>query len=661
MTTQQTITSPGASAAIPKGTPGLFKRLMHRPLAATCVIYVGFLIAVAVFAPLIWGGQANQNAGDLLAAHQGPSWHHVLGTDTLGRDVLERLLVGTRVTLLGVTEALSVALAVGVPFGLAAGFFGGRIDRIVSAIADLAFAVPAIVIVIVVLAVFPQSMAAAMVALGLLQSPGLMRVVRAATLPVRQELYIVAAQVSGLSKGFIIARHVLPRISGAIIVQASLLAGMALLVQTGLAFLGLVVAAPAPSWGGMVADGASVIELQSWLIWPPGVMIAITVIAFGLLGDAVRDASTEVWAHPGQAVSGGRRRRSSRRTSATDQSAAHIVTGPTSPPPQDHALLSVSGLTVSIGGAAGRATALEDVRFDLQAGEILGLVGESGCGKTMTAMAILGLLPPTGYVEAGQVSFSGTELTTLGPKDLQRVRGRGIALISQEPMISLDPAFRVGQQLEEYVRRHHGLTRKAARARAIDLLKEVRLPAPEAVLSRYPHELSGGMAQRVAIARALAGSPSLLIADEPTTALDVTVQSEILELLRDLRDRTEMAILLVTHDWGVVADMCDRAVVMYAGQVVEEAELTTMFREPLHPYTEALMASDPHRANHGEKLPAIPGSVPSLGQWPDGCHFHPRCAYATAECRSQRIPIVRPDTDRETRCIHYRELAGESK
>jgi peptide/nickel transport system permease protein len=648
-------------------TPKFLGRLMRRPVAIVCVGYVAALIAVAVVAPIAMPWVANQHAGDLLATRQGPSSHHLLGTDTLGRDVLERILVGTRVSLLGVGEALAVVLVLGVPFGLVAGYHGGWLDRIVTWLGDLTFSIPAIVMIMVVLAVFPESMLAGMCTLGVVAAPGLMRVVRAATLQVRDELYIGAARVSGLSHVQIIRRHVLSRIAGPIIVQASLLAALALLVQSYLAFLGLVVAAPAPSWGGMVADGVNALELQSWLIWPPGIVLAVTILAFGLLGDAARDATTERWSPtPSRSDTSRRRyrrkpvrpaddsdqqRRPSRRTrDETDRSTD-----------TRGALLTVDGLTASFGTRAGRATVLADVSFAIDEGEAVGLVGESGCGKTATAMAILGLLPASGTVDSGKIIFDGRDLTSLSARGMGRIRGGEIALVSQEPMVGLNPAFRVGWQLAECVRRHLHLPRTEAKAAAIELLRLVRLPNPESVARRYPHELSGGMAQRVAIARALAGNPKLLIADEPTTALDVTVQAEILNLLRELRRDRQMALLLVTHDWGVVADVCDRALVMYAGEIVERARVERMFRAPLHPYTEALFASNPYLANHADELPMIPGAVPLPGMWPIGCHFHPRCRYAIDQCRTGAIALARPEPDHETRCTEYKRLAGAAR
>jgi peptide/nickel transport system permease protein len=639
--------APAGPSSWSMSSPRFIRRLLRRPVAIVCCAYLVAVIAVAIVAPIAMPWVRTENAGNLLAVNQGPSLEHLLGTDTLGRDVLDRLLVGTQVTVLGVVEALIVVLLLGVPLGLAAGYLGGGPDKVVTWLADLTFSVPGIVIIIVVLSVFPQNMLAGMVAFGVLAAPALMRVVRSATLPIREELYIQAAQVSGLSRPYILTRHILPRISGVVIVQASLLAAVALGVQTGLAFLNLLVAAPAPSWGGMVANGTSVLLLHPWLIWPPGIAIALTSLALCLLGDAVRDATTEAWsAPPGRAASKERARRV--RQPSTGTAAG-----------RDRPFLSVEKLSIVFSSPAGTARVVDDVSFDVGEGEAVGIVGESGCGKTVTMSAILGLLPGNGRIDEGHIWFSGRDLARLSEAELRRARGREIALVSQEPMIGLDPAFRVGWQLQEAVRLHLGLPRGEARARAVQLLASVHLPGPETVARRYPHELSGGMAQRVAIARALAGEPKLLIADEPTTALDVTVQAEILELLRELQASRKMAVLIVTHDWGVVADICDRVVVMYAGQVVERSELTEMFRAPLHPYSKALLASNPHHAPNTDRLPTIPGTVPQPGSWPTGCRFHPRCNYATPTCASGTIPLEEPAQGHETRCIHHGQLAAQ--
>jgi len=620
-------------------------RLLHRPLAVACLLYLTIVVVVGVFAPLVLPDIATHNAGELLDARQGPSGEHLLGTDSLGRDVLHRLLVGTTVTLTGVLQALVVVLALGVPFGLIAGYFGGWVDRIVAVLADLTFSLPTIVVVLVVLSVFPQDMAAAMIAFGVLTAPGLMRIVRSATLSVRSELYIAAAEVSGLSRPYIILRHVLPRVSGPILVQVSLIGASALLVQSGLGFLRLVVKAPAPSWGGMIADGMAAIFVQPWLIWPPGIAIALTILVMGLLGDAIRDAGAEAWS---SSVRPTRRRRVAE---------VRVSEGVDS----RDSLLRVEGLGVELRTTRPAVRLLDDISVSVRRGETVGLVGESGCGKTLTAKAILGLLPAGAVIDRGRVVFDGIDLASLSDADLHRVRGRRIALISQEPMVSLNPSLRVGWQLEEAVRLHRKISRRQAKAVVLELLETVRLPDPAGVARRYPFELSGGMAQRVAIARALAGEPELLIADEPTTALDVTVQAEILDLLRGLQRDRGMAILLVTHDWGVVADICDRAIVMYAGQVVEAAEIEPIFEAPRHPYTSALLDSTPHGATGQELLPMIPGSVPQPGTWPVGCHFADRCTFARSECRAAPIDLTVPEPDHVSRCIRIDALAEATR
>jgi peptide/nickel transport system permease protein len=628
--------------------PRLVRRVLRRPLAIVSLLYIALIVGIAIIAPIVLPNVSNQQAGDLAHVMQGPSWQHLLGTDSVGRDVLARLLVGTRITILGVAEATLVAVGLGVPLGLAAGYVGGWCDRAVGWWTDLSLAMPALAIALVVLTVFPDSMAAAMVTIGALGAAWIIRVVRSATLGVSQELYIAAARVAGLSRTYILTRHVLPRIVGPFIVVATLFAAGTLLTEAGLSYLGLVAAVPTPSWGGMITDGIANLVVQPWLIWPPGLAIVLTTIAFGVLADEVTDANIETWA-PTSAVRGQRR---------PTQSQGSSEDAP--PKVAADALLAVEDVTITLPSPSRPIDVVAGVRFDIRVGETVGLVGESGCGKTVTGMALLGLVPGGGMVTGGRIVFDGRDLSAMGDGELRRVRGREIGIVSQEPRASLNPVFRVGWQVALAVRRHQGVGARAAEEQAVELLRMVHLPEPEAVARRYPHELSGGMAQRVAIARALAGEPRLLIADEPTTALDVTVQAEILDLLRELKRTRNMAILLITHDWGVIADICDRAIVMYAGQVVERASVTALFREPMHPYTMALLDANPHRAPTGGLLPAIPGAVPRPGEWPAGCHFHTRCAYATSLCGSLPIPLERPEPGRETRCIRYTALEERS-
>jgi len=317
-------------------------------------------------------------------------------------------------------------------------------------------------------------------------------------------------------------------------------------------------------------------------------------------------------------------------------------------------LLSVEGLRVEFSTDSGVLTAVDGITLSLQRGETLALVGESGCGKSMTALSIMGLVPePQGRV-SGSIRFDGVELTNLAPAERRGYRGARIAMIFQEPMTSLNPAFTIGDQIGEGLVRHRGLSPRAAKAEAIEMLRRVRVPAPERRADDYPHLLSGGMRQRAMIAMALACSPALLIADEPTTALDVTIQAQILDLLRELRAATGAAILLITHDLGVVAETADRVAVMYSGRIVEEAPVAALFAAPQHPYTIGLLGAVPRLAGTRARLATIEGNVPDPLAMPPGCRFAPRCPIAKPEC-SEKIPeLLEVEPGRFVRCPFWK-------
>jgi oligopeptide/dipeptide ABC transporter ATP-binding protein len=305
-------------------------------------------------------------------------------------------------------------------------------------------------------------------------------------------------------------------------------------------------------------------------------------------------------------------------------------------------LLSLRGLSTQFLSDDGVVEAVDGVSFDVPRGRTVGLVGESGCGKSMTALSILGLVPLPGRIVAGEVLFEGRDLVRMSPGGLRRVRGREVAMVFQEPMSSLNPVFTIGDQIVEVLRRGGELSRKAARAEVVDLLRRVRIPDPHERVDSYPHELSGGMRQRAMIAMAIAARPKLLIADEPTTALDVTVQAQVLDLLRELQAELGMSVLLISHDLGVVAQLADEVVVMYAAKVVERAAVEELYARPLHPYTRGLFGSRPRLgAPRGERLNAIPGAVPRPGSLPPGCRFHPRCSLAIERC-CRVEPALRP-------------------
>ena len=567
--------------------------------------------------------------------------------------MLSRLLYGGRRSLLSVAEGLAVVLALGVPLGLAAGYRGGGADRALSRGAEMVMAVRRSSSSLSCWPLIPGSENAAMLVFGLLGAPSMLRVVRGATLKVREEPYVTAGRLCGLSPLQVVRRHVLPRVAGPIIVQASIFAAYALLFETGLAYLGLTASSNSPTWGGMVAEASTVIEQQEWLLIPSGVLIAVTILAFGLVGDAARDAAAMEDAAPAH-----RRRTAVPRDAAGRAAARHAAPAsqPGTPSADEDALLSVRGLSVTGQGRSGQTLVVNSVSFDVFPGEAVGLVGESGCGKTLTALAVLRLLPGSLAVAGGQAQWAGRDLLQMPDRVFDTLRGSALAYVSQEPQASLDPSFTVGSQLAEVIRRHDRVPRPAARARAVALLRQVELPDPDQTARAYPHELSGGMAQRVALALALAGRPDLLIADEPTTALDVTVQAEMLALLRRLARETGMAVLLITHDWGVVADVCDRTIVMYAGQVVERGGVQDLFERPLHPYTLGLLRSHPSLARAGQPITALPGRVALPGAWPTGCRFAPRCEFVDDACRAGPIPLTERSVSRQARCVHTEQL-----
>lgn len=296
-------------------------------------------------------------------------------------------------------------------------------------------------------------------------------------------------------------------------------------------------------------------------------------------------------------------------------------------------------------------TAINEISFDIGKGEILGLVGESGCGKSVTSLSIMRLLNFTsGKVTKGEVIFDGKDLQKLSEKEMREIRGGKMSIIFQEPMSSLNPAMRIDKQMIEGIRLHTNLSKQEARERAAKILQQVGIPDPERVLKNYPHQLSGGMSQRVMIAMAMSCNPQLLIADEPTTALDVTIQAQILELMKKIQQEEGMSILLITHDLGVVAEMCTRVIVMYAGEIVEEAPVEVLFNNPTHPYTEGLIASVPKLGSGVKVLPSIPGSVPDLSMLPKGCRFAPRCKYATERCHNEEPDLFEVSEHQKCRC-----------
>lgn len=616
-------------------------------IVAVAAAVLVLLLFLAVFADVVVPyDPLKQN---LMASLQGPSAAHWLGTDDLGRDVLSRLIYGCRIAMIAAAEATTIAMVIGVPIGLFIGYRGGWWDWVVMRIVEAIVSIPGIMVAIVILALLGTGLHKAMIALGILFSTSFLRLARGVVLAEREEVYVRSARVIGASDSRILLRHILPNIAPPLIVQTTLTVGAVLLAEAGLSFIGLGVQPPDASWGTMLSTAAAYMDLHWFLAIPPGIAIILTVLSVNLIGDVIRDGI-------GRGITvAARQEVPVRRVEEAGLAEASVLIHS---PRRPDEVLRVEGLQVTVASPDGTGVPLiTNLSLSIAKGETLGLVGESGSGKTLTGLAILGLTSVALRITHGSIMLNGRDLRTLSQRQIETVRGNEVAMVFQDPTTSLNPAFTVGSQIAEVLRKKKGLSRKAAWARTVELIDRVGIPRPEERARAFPHELSGGMAQRIAIARALSCNPSLLIADEPTTALDVTVQQEILDLFSDLQQEFGMAILFVTHDLAVAADICDRVSVMYAGEMVEMAEIGPLFAQPRHPYTRGLLTAMPHASDRKPPLPTIRGSVPRPGTWPTGCRFSNRCDFKIAACE-RRIPLT--GSDRLVRCIRADEFAREA-
>ncbi|MCW4386117.1 dipeptide/oligopeptide/nickel ABC transporter permease/ATP-binding protein [Salinibacterium sp. SYSU T00001] len=555
----------------------LAHRILRSPLGAASLIYLAAVTLIAIVGPvLVPYDPMTASLQDVFAP---PSPEHLLGADSAGRDVLSRLVVATSFSLLGALITVVVAAGVGIPAGLIAGYRGGWFDSLSTWIAGLLLSLPAIVVLLAARAVVGPSLWLVMGIFGVLVSPSYFRVVSSAVQAVRAELYIDAAKVAGLGDARIIGRHILSVVRAPAILMTSGIFAVGIAIQASLDFLGL--GDPTmPTWGSMLSEGFRNIYRDPTLLLWPSIAIALTCVAFTLFGTSIRD-ELERTGDRGRARSAAPWAAPATRPAAPERhDSGHAETDP---------VLTVSELSVAYDdGESGWTTVVDGVSLNIAKGEIHALIGESGSGKTQTAWSILGLLPQGGSVVAGSIKFHGDELRGLDPHRLSQLRGRHIGYVPQEPLSNLDPSFTIGQQLTEPLRVVLGMNRAAARDRALQLLERVGIVDPQRTYDSYPHLISGGMAQRVLIAGAVACEPDLIIADEPTTALDVTVQAEILDLLRELQSEAGVAMLLVTHNFGVVADLADRISVMRNGSIVETGPTAELFDSPRHDYTKSL-------------------------------------------------------------------------
>ncbi|RQX07038.1 dipeptide/oligopeptide/nickel ABC transporter permease/ATP-binding protein [Micromonospora arida] len=629
--------------------PGIaFKRLSVT--ARIALSFVLLIVVVGIFAPLILRHDPAQ-AG-LGPALTGPNGDYWFGLDKLGRDVFSRLVAGTRRSLIVGFGSAGIALVIGAILGALAGTSRPAVDEVVMRCLDVVMAFPAIVLsALLIISFGKNSLLVLVVAIGFVFVPSIARIVRANVLSQYREDYVSAERIIGARRPHILWRHILRNCAAPILVFVTVMVADAIVFEASLSFIGggLAPQEAASSWGSVIAFGKEMVQIGGW--WAtffPGLLILLTVLALNVLSEGMSDA----WAAP-----------AARRATATKIGDAQEEAQPGSgevvqlpglaeaaqrlrerarPLPEGEPVLEVRNLSIGFEGRHSGVDIVDDLTFDIRPGEVLGLVGESGSGKSLTSLAVMGLLPQGARVR-GEVRFAGTDLLTMSTKRRRALMGREIAMVYQDALSALNPSLRIGPQLAQMISR--GGTRSAE-----ELMELVGLDS-QRTLSAYPHELSGGQRQRVVIAMALSRDPRLIIADEPTTALDVTVQAQVMELLLRLRGQLGFALILVSHDLALVSDVADRVVVMYGGQIVESGVTADVVGAPAHHYARGLLGSVLSLEAGAERLTQIRGVVPSPADFPPGCRFADRCPMATDVCREE-TPRLEGATDHRYACHH---------
>ena len=615
---------------------GFLKLLFRNRLAAVGAVIIGLICLVALATPLL--PRADPDVPATADRFQRPFRPgHLLGTDHLGRDLASRLLWGTRLSLaVGVAAAL-IAGTIGSTIGIVAGYFGGRIDNVIMRGVDMLMAFPYILLALAIVAALGPGLMNALIAVAAVNIPFFARNIRGVTVGLAGREFIDAARLAGKGHTRIILTELLPNVASMIVIAMSTTVGWMILETAGLSFLGLGSQPPVADLGSMLGEARAALITSPHTSVVPGVMIFLIVMSINLLGDGVRNALDP-------------RLRSG---ALTRPRAVTLVERRGAIPAADQkGLLNIQDLETQFHVGDRVYRAVNAVSLHVNPGEALGIIAESGSGKSVTALSVMGLVAsPPGVITGGAVRYEGEDLLAATYRSLREKRGDKVAYIFQDPLSTLHPLFRVGDQLTEAIQAHHKEPDDAARARAVELLKAVRIPNAESRIRNYPHQMSGGMRQRVGIAMALANDPEVIIADEPTTALDVTVQAQILSLLDDLRRERGLAIIFITHDFDVVAQLCERVAVMYAGKIVEEGPTGAILAQPAHPYTRRLMACLPELGGGKRRLAAIPGLPPVVSDLPPGCAFAPRCDKATAACRAGEIPFD-GDAAHRVHCLH---------
>ena len=602
------------------------RRLPILPIAAVAVI-----VLLALLAPLL--PLPDPISMEMAQRMAPPSPGHPLGQDEYGRDILSRLIWGARTSLVVAFSASLLACIVGTCLGVLGGYLRGITELLAIRSMDVVLSFPPLLLALLVVTLMGPGAATLIPILALVYLPGFTRVAYSGVLSVRAHDYVEAMRSLGARPLRIMLGTVLPNIGGPILVQFSLTVASAIVLESGLSFLGLGVVPPAPSWGLMIGAARSVMAQAPLLLFWPCLALTLTILAMNALCDGLRD-----WVDPHPQTRPARRLLDHLAPGLLPQGA---VAG--------RKLLDVEDLTVAIPAPGNTTEPVRNVALQVEPGETLAIVGESGSGKSLTSLAITGLLPPAASVSRGQALLEGKDLLRLDASALRSLRGDALTMIFQDPSSSLNPVHRIGHQIAEAILAHRRISPRKARNEAVELLRRVGIPDPERRARSFPHELSGGQRQRVMIAIAIANNPKLLIADEPTTALDVTVQAQVLELLKELQRERGMGLVFITHSLPVVAEIADRVAVMYAGEIVEQGRTDEVFASPKHPYTRGLLQSAP--VEDGPAPEGIPGIVPPPYALPQGCLFAPRCANHIPACDAGRPPLAEVLPGRLSRCI----------
>ena len=650
--------SPKSVAATAPARTHTLRQLLKRKTFVIGAIGLTIIVLIAIFAPFLAPHDPlKQDLANSLAPPfwaEGGTFDYPLGTDTLGRDVASRLMFGARNSLVIAFFAVLLASVLGLAAGMSAGFSRGPWDSILMRFGDIQLAFPFILLAITILGIISDRNAVTLIlVIGIPTWIIYGRVVRSRVLAERDKDYVMGAKAIGASRMRQMVKYILPSVWTAVLVIAMLDFGYVILLESTLSFLGFGLTPPTPSWGSILAEGKRNLLIAPWLAIFPGLAIMATVLAINMTADGAADVLD-----PKLKISIFRRlpQRTSRNGSLTDQESEDARSS--RPKPADTKnemkplkLLKVRDLSIEFPLEDRIVKAVRHVSFEVHRGQTLGIVGESGSGKSVSASSIIQLIEPPGMVTSGEILFEGRDLTRISNDDMAQLRGTKIGMIYQNPASSLNPVLSIGSQLVETIRQHQQISPEDARNIASQALLNVGIGNPQAILSRYPFQLSGGMNQRVMIALAMLTQPDLLIADEPSSALDVTTQAVVLERLREITRQHQTSLILITHDIALVAEYADEILVMYAGQVCEVGPIRSVIDMARHPYTRALLQSVPRaEIMSGTRLQAIPGELPDPAALPPGCPFADRCVSVMDICRQVNPRQVRVWPDHDVAC-----------